>query len=746
MRALLAVALVAVAGCPAGTEPRPFGLETHQVTLSRGGAAHVGFRVARHDAGGGPSFSVTPEGKGLQLDVFSFVLEADAWAGIATVSASAQVEPGEYTAVLAGETLQVTVAPPPAVTLDPKTMRRSTVAKSAPGLTAALSDDGTVWQTVGDGGVSRVESLSGVRAISMFGPGSVVAVTLEGKAVDVRATQAESLTLQSDGTVANTTLTNLAAVRPYFVVLPGNVMASQDSFLSTDGTLLAGTEQGAAPVDPRVTGVVDVIPTAKAWLTADGTVFAQQQTSPFRVVPVFQREGLRALEGDGYQTFSGQTAEYRHHALWVADGLAWFQPSEMPLRVLTLPGGGEVRDVFVRDRWWFLLGADGRLFEGDKLLPFPSVRPAAPAPDVGVFCDPIPFTPGGTVQVALRVARDGFDGALTLTPRSLPSDVTVPAVSIPAGATTATLPVAFASSGVVRPFDLEFALVGEGLTRTTLLPVELPRGPRRVTVASDLVLKRDGTVWRLPLAGPPTQVMGLSNIVSITSNMALDADGAVFSFGQNQRGELGRGTYGVADQVPGRVTGVPKAVAIAFSNGAGSLTSLVLDEQGQVWRFGSTSTTDPGTVTPTLVAGLPRMVDVNGDASPAALDASGAVWLVNRPKQFMNAPVNRIGLVLDGAPATVDQSYGVPGSGRLNQTVKVLWYTGFATLTDGRGVWSLATGAGLSLMAFLPGSEGAVYASREGVVVKADGTVWRRPTNGPALQQVAGISDVAIPR
>ena len=744
MRALLGVALVALAGCPAGTEPRPFGLETHQVTLSRGGSAHVGFRVARHDAGAGPSFSLAPEGRGLQLDVFSFVLEADAWAGLATLSASAQVEPGEYTAVLAGETLQVTVAPPAPITLDPKTMRRSTVAKAAPGLTAALADDGTVWQTTADGGASRLESLSGVRAISMFGPGGLVAVTLEGKAVDVRATQAEALTLQNDGTVANTRLTQVAAVRPYFVVLPGNVMASQDSFLSTDGTLLTGTEQGAAPVEPRVTGIVDVIPTAKAWLTADGTIFTQQQASPFRVVPFFQSDRLRAFEGDGYQTFLGQTAEYRHHLLWVADGLAWFLPSEMPLQVLTMPGGGEVRDAFVRDRWWFLLGPDGRLFEGDKPLPFPSVRPAAPAPDVGVFCDAIPFTRGGAVQVQLRIARDGFDGALTLTPRALPSDVTVPAVSIPAGATTASLTVTFSASGVVRPFDLEFALVGEGLTRTTLLPIELPRGPRRVTVAGDLVLKRDGTVWRT--SGTPTQVMGLANIVSITANMALDADGAVFSFGQNQRGELGRGTYGVADQQPGRVMGVPKAVAIAFSIGAGSLTSLVLDEQGRVWRFGSTSTTDPGTVTPTVVTGVPPMVDVNGDASPAALDANGAVWLVNRPKQFMNGPVNRIGLVLDGAPATIDQSYGVPGSGRLNKTVKVLWYTGFATLTEGRGVWSLDTGAGLSLMSFLPGSEGAVYASREGVVVKADGTVWRRPMNGPALQQIAGLSDVAIPR
>lgn len=744
MRALFTLVLVGLVGCPAGSEQRPFGLETRTVTLSRGGGAFVGFRVARADAGGGPRITVTPEGRGVLAETRSFVLEADAVAGIVTVSASAEVEPGSYTVSIDDQTVQVTVAAPPAVTLDPSRMRRSTVAKSAPGLTAVLAEDGTVWQTLGDGGVARVESLSGVRAITMFGPQDVVAVTLEGKAVDVRATQAESLTLRSDGTVANTTLTNLAAVRPFFVVLPGNVMASQDSFLSTDGTLLAGTQQGAAPVEPRITGLVDVIPTAKAWLSSDGTVFSQQPTAPFRFVPFFQREGLASLEGDGFQTFLGQTAENRYQVMWVTDGLAWWLPSQMPLRAMTMPGGGEVRDVFVRDRWWFLLGADGRFFEGDRRLPFPSVRPAAPAPDVGVFADAIAFASGRTVEVPLRVVRDGFDGALTLTPRALPADVTVSAVSIPAGATTARLSVTFAASAVVRPFDLEFALVGEGLARTTLLPVDLPRGPRRVTVAGDLVLKRDGTVWRV--SGTPTQVMGLSNIVSIAANMALDADGAVFSFGQNQRGELGRGTYGVADQLPGRVTGVPKAVAIAFSSGAGSLTSLVLDEQGQVWRFGSTSTTDPGTVTPTLVTGLPPMVDVNGDASPAALDANGAVWLVNRPKQFMNAPVNRIGLVLDGAPATVDQSYGVPGSGRLNKTVKVLWYTGFATLTDGRGVWSLATGAGLSLMAFLPGSEGAVYASREGVVVKADGTLWRRPMNGPALQQVAGISDVAIPR
>lgn len=744
MKALVVVALVALAGCPAGNEPRPFGLETRSVTVSRGGGAFVGFRLARADAGTGPTIVVTPESKGVLAEARSLVFEADAWAGIITVSASAEVEPGAYTVTVNGEVIQVTVAAPAGVTLEPKHMRRSTVAKNAPGVTAVLSEDGTVWETLGDGGVGRVESLSGVRAISAFGVGGLVAVTLDGEAVDVRATQAESLMLRTDGTVANSTLTNLAAVRPFFVVLPGNVMASQDTFLSTDGTVLFGTQQSAAPVEPRVTGVVDVIPTAKAWLTADGTVFSQQQVAPFTFVPFFQMEGLRSLEGDGFQTFSGQTAENRYQVMWVADGLAWFLPSRENLRPMTMPGGGEVRDVFVRDRWWFLLGSDGRFFEGAQQLPFPSVRSGAPAADVGVFAAPIAFASGRTVEVPLRIVRDGFEAALTLTPRALPPDVTVPAVSIAAGAATANLSVTFSSSGVVRPFDLELALVGEGLTRTTLLPVELPRGPRRVTVAGDLVLKRDGTVWRV--SGTPTQVMGLSNIVSITANMALDADGAVFSFGQNQRGELGRGVYGVADQVPGRVTGVPKAVAIAFSIGAGSLTSLVLDEQGSVWRFGSTSTTDLGTVTPTVVTGLPPMVDVNGDASPAALDANGAVWLVNRPKQFMNAPVNRIGMVLDGAPATIDQSYGVPGSGRLNKTVKVLWFTGLATLTDGRGVWSLSQGAGLSLMSFLPGSEGAVYASREGVVVKADGTLWRRPMNGPALQQAAGISDVAIPR
>ena len=590
MRAAIFVVLCGLSvGCPV-TDPRPFGLEKKTVTLIAGEAEMVGFRVAWKSGDPLPSSVVKPEG--LTADLNSFVQEDDAVAGGVTLHASLRTPPGAYAVTVQDQLITVNVVELPAVLNEPRATRRSTVGLTdalgvgTPATMAALNEDGTVWEVLSDGGVGRLELVSGVTAVAQYGNGFSM-VNLDGPWVDVRATQSEKEELHADGTVVvdGTTKSDVAAIRPYFI--GATVQNTLRVFLLKDGRVDGVETQ-------TISRAVDVIPLGNTFLRSDGVVF-ETSSAVGLLEPVFVAKGLREFEGSAFETFANQQPEFRHHSLWrTPDGIAWGLASNRDTpqgpRALIPPAGVEVRDVFARGRAWYLLGTDGRLYNatggqvGQTPLPFRNVRAAAAAPDVGVFSDGIPFLFGESMTVPLRVRRAGFDGALTLTPRGLPADVTIAPVAIEAGATTASFTITFGSTGVVRPLELEFALTGEGLARTTLLSVELPRVARRMTVAQDLAVKRDGTVWRFT-PGPPVQLPGLANIISITDNMALDADGVVYSFGDNSVGQLGRTTVGVIDPTPTAVPGLPPIVAIARCT-IGNNLSMALDRDGRVWRFG----------------------------------------------------------------------------------------------------------------------------------------------------------------
>jgi hypothetical protein len=744
--------LVAFAGCPGpGTPPRPFGLERASVTLLPGHTSHVGFRVRR--LADEKTLAVPPsqlEGK-LDVAVRSFVTEDDAFAGIVTVEATLETRPGDYAVSIGAqpEVLRVTVSPQYSGAVEPSTdviidaarSRRSTIAKEAPNYTAVLAADGTVWETSGtDGGVRRVARLSGVRAITSSGPQGFRAITLEDTALDVRA----RFTLQSDGTIQGSSQTNVAAVRPFEFTSPPPLSQRMDGsvFLLTNGTVAHPSADTAV-----IRGAVDVSAKGSFFRRRDDVLFERDTRGVYR--PLLSSPGLTAFEGDEYEYFEGSAQTFARH--WLArtsDGVVLTGRGGFEVALLTPPAGIEITDVMARDRWWFALDGQRRLFMagvGEPLKPtsFPPVRSAAPTPDVGVFAAPIPVTPGRTQQVALRVARSGFDGALRLTP-ALPAGLSAPTLEVPAQATSATLPLTFAASARVVPNELEFSVRGDGVERTALLSAELPRRARQLTAMKDVVLLTDGTVWRVG-AGTVSPLPSLTNIVAITDNLALDDVGAVYSFGANNVGQLGRPTpAGAGDHPPAVVPGLPPAAAVAHCTNGMNL-SLVLDRTGRVWRFGALTNTSLGDLTPTVVDQVPPMVDIGGEGSPAGLDSDGAVWLLLKAKKFTSGPMSRLGLVLDGAPATVDQNYSIPGHGDLSRDVKVLWFNGWATLVD-ETVWSLNLAGGLTKLQQLEGAEPAAYATQEGLVVKADGSLWRRATMTAPLSRVMGLGPVALPR
>ncbi|WP_342377030.1 chromosome condensation regulator RCC1 [Myxococcus stipitatus] len=145
----------------------------------------------------------------------------------------------------------------------------------------------------------------------------------------------------------------------------------------------------------------------------------------------------------------------------------------------------------------------------------------------------------------------------------------------------------------------------------------------------------------------PQRVPGLEGVVSIAFNqgfsMALDASGAVWTWGENSNGQLGHGTPPEPGQPrtpgasmsasPARVPGLTGGVAIA----AGYTHGLVLMEDGTVRAFGSNDEGQLGDGTMTsrdYALPVPGVTDavkvVAGSAHSAVLKRDGTVWVWGR--------------------------------------------------------------------------------------------------------------------
>lgn len=144
-----------------------------------------------------------------------------------------------------------------------------------------------------------------------------------------------------------------------------------------------------------------------------------------------------------------------------------------------------------------------------------------------------------------------------------------------------------------------------------------------------------------PVANPAPLVTGvLSDVVDIATgshhSLALKADGTVWSFGRNTSGQLGLSTnagLNTANPTPAQVPGLTGIVDVE----AGANHSVVLRSDGTVWTFGENqrgqlgNTTGNGTTdennTPTQVAGLSGIVDIAAAAQHTlVLRNDGTVW------------------------------------------------------------------------------------------------------------------------
>lgn len=164
-----------------------------------------------------------------------------------------------------------------------------------------------------------------------------------------------------------------------------------------------------------------------------------------------------------------------------------------------------------------------------------------------------------------------------------------------------------------------------------------------------LFLLEDSTVWgggqngsgELGISPPPVvyhrpePIPSLTNVIKITSgdtySMVLKADGTVWAFGKNHRGNLGDGTTNHS-AVPVQVTGLNNVIDIE----AGTQVSYALTADGKLWSWGSNRVGQLGTGVPVgnfewstvpVQVPLDSVVMIRSQTeSTIALKADGTVW------------------------------------------------------------------------------------------------------------------------
>ena len=129
------------------------------------------------------------------------------------------------------------------------------------------------------------------------------------------------------------------------------------------------------------------------------------------------------------------------------------------------------------------------------------------------------------------------------------------------------------------------------------------------------------------------KVAGLENITAISARgkhlLATNVNGRVFSYGQNQYGQLGLGDKVARTEVAEEITELPTIIKAV----AGEFHSMFIDTENLLWVVGHDGNgklglAGPGDLTlPTPVMDMADVIDVDGgNKQTIALRANGTVW------------------------------------------------------------------------------------------------------------------------
>jgi alpha-tubulin suppressor-like RCC1 family protein len=101
-----------------------------------------------------------------------------------------------------------------------------------------------------------------------------------------------------------------------------------------------------------------------------------------------------------------------------------------------------------------------------------------------------------------------------------------------------------------------------------------------------MALKTDGTVWRWGDLEVPARIHGINKVKSISAGythcLAVKSDGTVWTWGFNDQGQLGNGSRDRKYYTPGQVRGLSGIIAVCGGEGH----SVALGKDGTVWTWG----------------------------------------------------------------------------------------------------------------------------------------------------------------
>jgi len=286
-----------------------------------------------------------------------------------------------------------------------------------------------------------------------------------------------------------------------------------------------------------------------------------------------------------------------------------------------------------------------------------------------------------------------------------------------------------------------------------------------------LALKSDGSVWAwgandngqlgngtttgslVPIPVPSLAHGVIAIAAGWDAAVALKSDGSVWTWGANDRGQLGDGSH-AASQVPVRVSGIGgRVTAIA----AGFSYALTLKSDGTVWGWGDDFQGQLGngqnadTTSPVAVHGLTgRVVAISaGKAHSLAIEADGSVWAwgdngggelgVDTGDVFQNTPVRVAGLSGHtlAVAAVVDHSAAIEAGGTLWS-----WGREFLPSGDYMGTDAPTPMPGLTNVKQIAGgwsffvaleANGSVWAWGENLDTLGDGSGHDSPNNPVAV-------------
>jgi len=196
--------------------------------------------------------------------------------------------------------------------------------------------------------------------------------------------------------------------------------------------------------------------------------------------------------------------------------------------------------------------------------------------------------------------------------------------------------------------------LGDGSNLTRLSPVKLKNFTIATTVGPwvaagvehVLARKADGTLWAwganlrgqlgdntLVNKNKPVQVSGITAVAAMAAgsehSLAAKTDGTIWSWGYNSNGQLGGGELGSVRMVPGQVAGLIGIVQVA----AGNWHSLAVSNDGHLWTFGSNGngqigngTTGNNQLSPVVLTLFPVARLDGGLAHSVAITDDGSVW------------------------------------------------------------------------------------------------------------------------